>query len=172
MARDMITTATDVYLEAKKHRKYMELHVDKAQDAVELCESNAYKRFCTHYRESRADERYLDETYKTVKMAYQTEYKLDSHWNGNWEGDYKGFCNALDHKNNALKFTNICDAEYTILFHNWSAAGIMFATDVKKKTIALHKTAVNIEKAALDALADIIQLRDETLEREGQTFYV
>ncbi len=172
MSKDMIETATDVYLEAKKHRKYMELHIDKAQNAVELCESKAYKRFCTHYKEAGADERYLDETYKTVREAYQKEYGLDSHWNGSWKGGYGGFCAALDHKNNALNFTNICDAEYTTMFHNWSAIDIMVAMDVKKKTIALHKMAVDIEKAALDALSNIIQLRDETLEREGNVFYV
>ncbi len=172
MAKDMIETATDVYLGAKKHRKYMELHIDKAQKAVELCESKAYKRFCTHYKEAGADERYLDETYITVKMAYQKEYGLDSHWNGKREGDYHGFCHALDHKNKALNFTNICDAEYTTMFHDWSAIDIMVATDVKKKTIALHKAAMDIEKAALDALSNIIQLRDETLDRESNVCYV
>ncbi len=172
MSKDMITTATDVYLEAKKHRKYMELHVDKAQNAAELCKAKSYERFCKHFKDAGADERYLDETYKNVREAYQKEYGLDSHWNGSWKGGYDGFCAALDHKNNALKFTNICDAEYTMLFHNWSAADIMFAMDVKKKTIAMHKTAVDIEKAALDALADIIQLRDCELEHKGQVLYV
>ncbi len=97
MSKDMITTATDVYLEAKKHRKYMELHVDKARKAIKEHEAMAYERFCKHFKDAGADERYLDETYKNVKEAYQKEYGLDSHWNGSCKGDYHGFCAALDH---------------------------------------------------------------------------
>ncbi len=171
MSKDMIETATDVYLEAKKHRKYMELHVDKAWKAIKEHEAMAYERFCTHYREAGADERYMDETYETVKMAYQTEYKLDSHWNGSWKGGYGGFCAALDHKNNALKFTNICDAGYTTDFHDWCSINLRLAVATYKKTYPLHAEAVKLEKAALDALSNIIQLRDETLEREGQIIY-
>ncbi len=172
MSKDMIETATDVYLEAKKHRKYMELNIGKAQHDVELRESQAYKRFCTHYKEARTDPRYMDETYETVRAAYQKEYGLDTHWNGKWNGSRESFCTALAYKNKALEFTNIGDAEYTTMFHDWSARDIAFAMDVKKKTIALHKTAMDIEKATLDALENVIQLRDETLEREGQVLYV
>ncbi len=163
----MIETATDVYLDAKKHRKYMELHVDKARKAAELCKAKAYERFCEQYRKVGADERYMDEIYKTVKDTYQKEYSLDSHWNGKWNGDYKSFYRALwdIHKaQETNKFEFFDDAWNTTEFHDWCSINLRLAMDVKKKTIVLLAKARDIEKAALDALADIIQLSDCELE--------